>query len=91
MPQQGLYALAPAAQPMGQQDMLARLLRGNPDPSLPGYPVMQSAEGRPMFGSPYQGAELQERLAAFLRGELQLDPNGVTAMPMMRRQLGGAE
>jgi len=43
---QGLYALAPAAQPMGQQDMLARLLRGNPDPSLPGYPMMQSAEDR---------------------------------------------
>lgn len=91
MPPQGLYALAPAAQPMGQQDMLARILAGNPDPGLPGYPVMQSAEGRPMFGAPYQGAELQARLAALLRGELQLDPNGVTALPMMRRQLGGGE
>ncbi len=38
-----LAAPAPAAQPMGQQDMLARILMGNPDPGLPQYPVMEQA------------------------------------------------
>lgn len=80
----------PAAVPFGGQDMLARLLMGTPDPGLPQYPGMQSAEGRPMYGLPYRGDELQARLAAFLRGELQLDPNGVTAAPMMQAQFGKA-
>jgi len=38
-----LAAPAPAAQPMGNQDMLARILMGNPDPGLPQYPGMEQA------------------------------------------------
>lgn len=81
----------PAAQPFAGQDMLARLLMGTPDPRLPGPVVAQSAEGRPMFGLPYQGPELQARLAALLRGELQLDPNGVTSAAMMRGPFGNGQ
>jgi hypothetical protein len=36
-------AAPPAAQPMGNQDMLARVLMGNPDPSVERYPVMEQA------------------------------------------------
>ena len=43
-----LAAPAPAAQPMGNQDMLARILMGTPDPSLPGYPGMEQAAPMPM-------------------------------------------
>ena len=71
---QGLYALAPAAQPMGQQDMLARLLRGNPDPSLPGYPVMQSAEDRGFAPMPRSFADAGARMAAVLRGDVEPTP-----------------
>lgn len=38
-----LAAPAPAAQPMGNQDMLARILMGTPDPGLPQYPGMEQA------------------------------------------------
>ena len=38
-----LAAPAPAAQPMGNQDMLARILMGNPDPAAPMYPGMEQA------------------------------------------------
>jgi hypothetical protein len=71
---QGLYALAPAAQPMGRQDMLARLLRGNPDPSLPGYPVMQSAEDRGFAPMPRSFADAGARMAAVLRGDVEPTP-----------------
>lgn len=71
---QGLYALAPAAQPMGQQDMLARLLRGNPDPSLPGYPVMQSAEDRGFAPMPRSFADAGARMGAVLRGDVAPTP-----------------
>jgi hypothetical protein len=79
---QGLYALAPAAQPMGQQDMLARLLRGNPDPNLPGYPVMQSAENRPFRMQPRDGHEMGARMVAVLRGELEPTPGERMGMEM---------
>lgn len=81
----------PAAQPFGGQDMLARLLMGNPEPGLPGPVVAQSAEGRPIWGMHYHGPEFQARLAALLRGELQLDPNGVTSAAMMRRPFGNGQ
>jgi len=71
---QGLYALAPAAQPMGRQDMLARLLRGNPDPSLPGYPVMQSSEDRGFAPMPRSFADAGARMAAVLRGDVEPTP-----------------
>jgi hypothetical protein len=80
---QGLYALAPAAQPMGQQDMLARLLRGNPDPSLPGYPVMQSSEGRGFKPIPFQGEGFQ-RMAAVLRGDVEPTPGEQMGMNVVR-------
>ena len=38
-----LAAPSPAAQPMGQQDMLARILMGTPDMRGERYPVMQQA------------------------------------------------
>jgi hypothetical protein len=71
---QGLYALAPAAQPMGRQDMLARLLRGNPDPSLPGYPVMQSSEDRGFAPMPRSFADAGARMAAVVRGDVEPTP-----------------
>jgi hypothetical protein len=80
---QGLYALAPAVQPMGQQDMLARLLRGNPDPSLPGYPVMQSAEDRGFRPIPFQGEGFQ-RMAAVLRGDVEPTPGEQMGMNVVR-------
>ncbi len=80
---QGLYALAPAAQPMGPQDMLARLLRGNPDPSLPGYPVMQSAEDRGFRPIPFQGEGFQ-RMAAVLRGDVEPTPGEQMGMNVVR-------
>jgi hypothetical protein len=80
---QGLYALAPAAQPMGQQDMLARLLRGNPDPGLPGYPVMQSAEDRGFKPIPFQGEGFQ-RMAAVLRGDVEPTPGEQISMNVVR-------
>lgn len=43
-----LAAPPPAAQPMGNQDMLARILMGTPDPGLPQYPVMEQAAPMPM-------------------------------------------
>ena len=43
-----LAASAPAAQPMGNQDMLARILMGTPDPGLPQYPGMEQAAPMPM-------------------------------------------
>lgn len=43
-----LAAPVPAAQPMGNQDMLARILMGNPDPGLPMYPSMEQAAPMPM-------------------------------------------
>lgn len=43
-----LAAPAPAAQPMGNQDMLARILMGTPDPGLPQYPGMEQAAPMPM-------------------------------------------
>lgn len=51
-----LAAPAPAAQPMGNQDMLARILMGNPDPGLPQYPVMEQAAPMPMQ-APENGLE----------------------------------
>jgi hypothetical protein len=80
---QGLYALAPAAQSMGQQDMLARLLRGNPDPSLPRYPVMQSAEDRGFRPIPFQGEGFQ-RMAAVLRGDVEPTPDEQMGMNVVR-------
>jgi hypothetical protein len=71
---QGLYALAPAAQPMSRQDMLARLLRGNPDPGLPGYPVMQSSEDRGFAPMPRSFADAGARMAAVLRGDVEPTP-----------------
>jgi hypothetical protein len=59
---------------MGQQDMLARLLRGNPDPSLPGYPVMQSAEDRGFAPMPRSFADAGARMAAVLRGDVEPTP-----------------
>lgn len=43
-----LAAPAPAAQPMGQQDMLARILMGNPNPGAPMYPGMEQSAPMPM-------------------------------------------
>jgi hypothetical protein len=59
---------------MGQQDMLARLLRGNPDPSLPGYPVMQSSEDRGFAPMPRSFADAGARMAAVLRGDVEPTP-----------------
>jgi hypothetical protein len=59
---------------MGQQDMLARLLRGNPDPGLPGYPVMQSAEDRGFAPMPRSFGDAGQRLAAVLRGDVEPTP-----------------
>jgi hypothetical protein len=81
---QGLYALAPAAQPMGQQDMLARLLRGNPDPSLPGYPVMKSAEDRGFAPMPRSFADAGQRMAAVLRGDVEPTPGEQMGMNVVR-------
>jgi hypothetical protein len=68
---------------MGQQDMLARLLRGNPDPSLPGYPVMQSSEGRGFKPIPFQGEGFQ-RMAAVLRGDVEPTPGEQMGMNVVR-------
>jgi hypothetical protein len=59
---------------MGQQDMLARLLRGNPDPGLPGYPVMQSSEDRGFAPMPRSFADAGARMAAVLRGDVEPTP-----------------
>jgi hypothetical protein len=68
---------------MGQQDMLARLLRGNPDPGLPGYPVMQSAEDRGFRPIPFQGEGFQ-RMAAVLRGDVEPTPGEQMGMNVVR-------
>jgi hypothetical protein len=68
---------------MGQQDMLARLLRGNPDPSLPGYPVMQSSENRGFKPIPFQGEGFQ-RMAAVLRGDVEPTPGEQMGMNVVR-------
>jgi hypothetical protein len=54
---------APAAQPFGNQDMLARILMGNPDPGLPQYPGMEQAAPMPMQ-SPENGLQ---RFSTILR------------------------
>jgi hypothetical protein len=59
---------------MGRQDMLARLLRGNPDPSLPGYPVMQSSEDRGFAPMPRSFGDAGQRMAAVLRGDVEPTP-----------------
>ena len=51
-----LAAPALAAQPMGNQDMLARILMGNPDPRLPQYPGIEQAVPMPMQ-APENGLE----------------------------------
>jgi hypothetical protein len=69
-----LAAPPPAAQPFGQQDMLARILMGNPDPNLPSYPVMQSAENRGFAPMPRSFADAGQRMAAVLRGDVEPTP-----------------
>ena len=69
-----LAAPSPAAQPMGQQDMLARILMGNPDPGAPGYPVMQSAEGRGFAPMPTSMGDMGARMGAVLRGQVEPTP-----------------
>ncbi|MFN8996550.1 MAG: hypothetical protein ACK5X3_23205 [Pseudomonadota bacterium] len=69
-----LAAPAPAAQPFGNQDMLARILMGNPDPGLPGYPVMQSAEGRGFAPMPTSMGDMGARMGAVLRGQVEPTP-----------------
>lgn len=69
-----LAAPAPAAQPMGNQDMLARILMGNPDPRLPQYPVMQSAEGRGFAPLPTSMGDMGARMGAVLRGQVEPTP-----------------
>ena len=64
----------PAAQPMGRQDMLARILMGNPDPNLPSYPVMQSAEDRGFAPMPRSFADAGARMGAVLRGDVAPTP-----------------
>ena len=64
----------PAAQPISRQDMLARILMGNPDPSLPGYPVMQSAEGRGFAPMPTSMGDMGARMGAVLRGQVEPTP-----------------
>jgi hypothetical protein len=54
--------------------MLARLLRGNPDPGLPGYPVMQSSEDRGFAPMPRSFADAGARMAAVLRGDVEPTP-----------------
>jgi len=64
-----LAAPAPAAQPMGNQDMLARILMGNPGSGLPQYPGMEQAAPMPMQ-SPENGLHILRRygLAGMLTG-----------------------
>ena len=69
-----LAAPAPAAQPFGNQDMLARILMGNPDPGLPQYPVMQSAEGRGFAPMPTSMGDMGARMGAVLRGQVEPTP-----------------
>lgn len=69
-----LAAPAPAAQPMGNQDMLARILMGNPDPGLPQYPVMQSAEERGFAPMPTSMGDMGARMGAVLRGQVEPTP-----------------
>jgi hypothetical protein len=59
---------------MGQQNMLARLLRGNPDPSLPGYPVMQSSKDGGFAPMPRSFGDAGQRMAAVLRGDVEPTP-----------------
>jgi len=69
-----LAAPPPAAQPLGQQDMLARILMGNPDPGLPQYPVVQSAEGRGFAPMPTNMGDVGARMGAVLRGQVEPTP-----------------
>ncbi len=65
-----LAAPAPAAQPMGNQDMLARILMGNPGSGLPQYPGMEQAAPMPMQ-SPENGLQ---RFSAILRNPEMATP-----------------
>ena len=76
-----LAAPAPAAQPMGQQDMLARILMGNPDPGAPQYPGMEQA-------APMQENSLQ-RFSTILRNpELATPEEHVMLRNMMMSAAG---
>jgi hypothetical protein len=55
--------------------MLARILMGNPDPGLPSYPVMQSAENRGFAPMPRSFADAGARMAAVLRGDVTPTPD----------------
>ena len=69
-----LAAQPPAAQPFGNQDMLARILMGNPDPGLPQYPGFQSAEGRGFAPMPTSMGDMGARMGAVLRGQVEPTP-----------------
>jgi len=64
-------AAPPAAQPMGSQDMLARILMGTPDPGLQAYPVMQSSEGRSFAPLPGSMGDVGARMGAVLRRQVE--------------------
>ena len=64
----------PAAQPISRQNMLARILIGNPDHSLPSYPVMQSAEDRGFAPMPTSMGDMGARMGAVLRGQVEPTP-----------------
>ena len=80
-----LAAPAPAAQPMGQQDMLARILMGNPDPGAPQYPGMEQAAPMPMQ-APENGLQ---RFSTILRNpELATPEEQVMLRNMMMSAAG---
>ena len=80
-----LAAPSPAAQPMGNQDMLARILMGNPDPGAPMYPGMEQAAPMPMQ-SPENGLQ---RFSTILRNpELATPEEQVMLRNMMMSAAG---
>lgn len=80
-----LAAPSPAAQPMGQQDMLARILMGNPDPGAPMYPGMEQAAPMPMQ-APENGLQ---RFSTILRNpELATPEEQVMLRNMMMSAAG---
>ena len=80
-----LAAPAPAAQPMGNQDMLARILMSNPDPGLPQYPGMEQAAPMPMQ-SPENGLQ---RFSAILRNPEMATPEEQVMLRNMMMSAAG--
>jgi hypothetical protein len=76
-----LAAPPPAAQPLGQQDMLARILMGNPDPGLPQYPGMEQA-------APMQENGLQ-RFSTILRNPEMATPEEQVMLRNMMMSAAG--